>query len=221
MIKTNLNSYKPIKLSKPKDIGKGTICYLMVLPSLIVLLLISKSNVLMLNSIDSGSAFYTASVSNSYSSNASNESIENAMHIYGIDSPRNVERPSLNRNIEDRGLTYGFGLSGFKKVDIGPPAFVSWGVLGSTLAHELEVHCNQSFFLIWVAELLGFNASHEAEREAYSYEVNNYLRFGLDMNEKDQINVTREFFYPVSNTTNTYLAALSTFFKKNRPEEHQ
>jgi hypothetical protein len=87
-------------------------------------------------------------------------------------------------------------------------AFTSWGILGSTLAHEIEIHGNQSFlkieflnflysyiqnnskfvssifpsFDIMTYENMGLG-SYLAEKEAYSYEINSDKRFNLKIKE--------------------------------------
>ena len=120
------------------------------------------------------------------------------MDVFAIDIPANVGKPTLNKEILDRGLTYGSGLGANKKVDVGPPAFTSWAILGSTLGHEVEVHCNQSFLFIWLSELFHMSGTVYAEREAYEYEIENSERFGLSIEEKNQIAYTKNFYYPLA-----------------------
>ena len=124
--------------------------------------------------------------------------IDFAMDVFAIDIPANVGKPTLNKEILDRGLTYGSGLGANKKVDVGPPAFTSWAILGSTLGHEVEVHCNQSFLFIWLSELFHMSGTVYAEREAYEYEIENSERFGLSIEEKNQIAYTKNFYYPLA-----------------------
>jgi hypothetical protein len=82
------------------------------------------------------------------------------------------------------------------KVFVGPTAFSSWGMLGSTLAHEVEVHCRQNFPLIVLKDQLGLDGTVEAEREAYEYEIQNAGRFGLDHRDQNLIAATVEYYYP-------------------------
>lgn len=122
-------------------------------------------------------------------------SIDRALQRYLIQIPKNCPHPKLNLTLEERGLTSYFGRN-FYKVEIGPPAFSSWGMLGSTLAHELEIHCNQNFLKIRVLDLLGQEATKEAERQAYLYEIENAKRFGLKEKEVRSIKATMEYYYP-------------------------
>ena len=65
-------------------------------------------------------------------------------------------------------------------------------MLGSTLAHEAEVHGRQNRIAIAVKESLGLDAVVAAEREAYEYELANARRFGLTKDEKARIAATLE-----------------------------
>lgn len=123
------------------------------------------------------------------------ESVLLAMDIYEIQKPASCQGPFYDPTIEDRGLTTQYGGRGEKIVTIGPAAFSSWGVLGSTLAHEFEIHCNQNFLLIRWKDLLGFDGSAEAEGEAYFWEVDNAKRFGLTMQEVNSAIETYNYYY--------------------------
>ena len=151
-----------------------------------------------------------------------NESIQIALALYGVEVPPNVEGPNYDENLEDRGLTTGEVMGSQKTVSIGPAAFLSWGILGSTLAHEIEVHVKQSFLKIvlkdqlgdWnlesrsvlgkylpvaaptVSEMLGNGGTWGAEREAYLYELRNARRFGLSQEEKASIKAVMDHYYP-------------------------
>jgi hypothetical protein len=83
-----------------------------------------------------------------------NESIEMALAIFSIKVPDHLDGPFYDEKLEDRGLTTGEVMARERKVRIGPSAFASWAVLGSTLAHEIEVHAQQSFFQIVLTEEL-------------------------------------------------------------------
>jgi hypothetical protein len=81
-------------------------------------------------------------------------------------------------------------------VYIGRDAFENWSVLGSTLGHEIEIHCQQSFFMIHLFDLFGFDGTGEAERQAYLYELANAERFGLGQYDQNLILSTMSYFYP-------------------------
>lgn len=153
---------------------------------------------------------------------ANQESIEIAMQMYGINKPEHVVGPVFDANLADRGLTTGGTLDSTRTVTIGPAAFTSWGVLGSTLAHEIEVHANQSFLGIvivdkldsvqlsarkaigafipavkpTVKELFEGQGTWKAERDAYQYELAQAERFGLSDEEKKAIFGVMSYYYP-------------------------
>ena len=89
------------------------------------------------------------------------------------------------------------GTVGDSTVTIGPAAFTSWAVLGSTLAHELEVHGKQHLAPVLFASVFGFGdeVSSFYEREAYDYEVRNSKRFGLTTSEAAGIFLTKMLIY--------------------------
>ena len=122
-------------------------------------------------------------------------SIDRAIAMFGIEIPFEAHYPEFDKNIEDRGRTIRNGRDKKALVKIGPAAFESWAVLGSTLAHELEVHCKQSFFMIQLLDMLGLKGTHIAERQAYNYEIQNSKRFGLRDYEINNINETKYYFY--------------------------
>lgn len=140
--------------------------------------------------------------------NQPTKDIDLAMALFSIDIPENAKYPIYNQNLPYRGLTIGDAFFSTKQVIIGEMAFKSWGILGSTLAHEIEVHCNQSFLKIEFLNFLyvvmkyhkklilkiypSLNLSpHEnlglgaylAEKEAYMYEINSKKRFNLSPKE--------------------------------------
>ncbi|RYZ81305.1 MAG: hypothetical protein EOP04_24245 [Proteobacteria bacterium] len=98
--------------------------------------------------------------------------------------------------LEDRGLTTLNGYGKKLEVTIGPAAFTSWAVLGSTLAHEVEIHCNQNFSLIRMKDMLGLEGTNGAEREAYMHELSNSDRFKLKEADQASIRETMEYYYP-------------------------
>lgn len=119
-----------------------------------------------------------------------------ATQLYGIRMNWPPYELGLDSEILDRGQTIARGWDVKRDVIIGRPAFVSWGMLGATLAHEIEVHVSQPLLAIWFLDTLGIQSSNEAERMAYEYELSNAERFGLTEHESSQIFATMEYFYP-------------------------
>jgi len=124
------------------------------------------------------------------------ESIDLAMQIYGINLPSGTEPPMLDLNMQDRGLTTRSPILDKARVTIGPAAFSSWALLGSTLAHEIEVHCQQNFFAIYVMDLIGLDGTGAAERQAYIHELSHAQRFGTLDDDAKMIADTVAFYYP-------------------------
>ncbi|MEZ4742599.1 MAG: hypothetical protein R3B45_09155 [Bdellovibrionota bacterium] len=124
------------------------------------------------------------------------DSIDFAMTLFGIKTPPNILGPDFDDTIEDRGITSKGTLSETAWVKIGSAAFSDWSILGSTLAHEIEVHGRQNFFMIWVLDSLGFDGTGHAEREAYSYELYSADRFGLGYEDLSMIEDTMHYYYP-------------------------
>ncbi|MEI6832908.1 MAG: hypothetical protein WCL28_02860 [bacterium] len=122
--------------------------------------------------------------------------INTALNAFGIQIPKNVKGPFFSEKLEDRGLTLKRGVMADSIVYIGPEAFSSWSLLGSTLAHEIEIHCRQNFLAIHFQNISGFDGTGIAEREAYSYELHQAERFGLSEYERDLIRSTMAYFYP-------------------------
>jgi hypothetical protein len=123
-------------------------------------------------------------------------SINIALSAFGIEIPKNVKGPFFSAKLEDRGLTLKRGVVSDSVVYIGPEAFSSWSLLGSTLAHEIEIHCRQNFLAIHFQNIAGFDGTGLAEREAYNYELHQADRFGLSDYERDLIKSTMVYFYP-------------------------
>ncbi len=126
----------------------------------------------------------------------SQTSIELALIAYGFDLSQSGAHPSFEGKLSDRGITEKMGYEQGKTVKIGPSAFDSWALLGSTLSHELEIHCQQNFFLISIADSLGLYGTSLAEREAYEWELKQGKRFGLISDEQKLIRATLESYYP-------------------------
>ena len=124
------------------------------------------------------------------------DAINMAIDLFEIQIPKNVKGPFFSSKLEDRGLTLRRGVLSDAIVYIGPEAFSSWSLLGSTLAHEIEIHCRQNFLAIHFQNLSGFDGTGMAEREAYNYELHQAERFGLSAYERDLIRSTMSYFYP-------------------------
>lgn len=126
----------------------------------------------------------------------SQSDINQALEAFEIKIPKNVKGPFFSSELDDRGLTIRKGIMSDAVVYVGPEAFSSWGLLGSTLAHEIEVHCRQNFLAIHFQNISGFDGTGYAEREAYGYELAHAERFGLSVYERDLISSTMVYFYP-------------------------
>lgn len=126
----------------------------------------------------------------------SQSDINQALEAFDIRIPKNVKGPFFSSKLEDRGLTIRKGVMSDAVVYVGAEAFSSWALLGSTLAHEIEVHCRQNFLAIHFQNISGFDGTGHAEREAYGYELAHAERFGLTVYERDLISSTMMYFYP-------------------------
>ncbi|MBC7658478.1 MAG: hypothetical protein H7249_02090 [Chitinophagaceae bacterium] len=134
------------------------------------------------------------------------ESINMALEMFDIQIPKNADKPTLDMKLEDRGLTTLNGWGKKLEVTVGPAAFTSWAVLGSTLAHELEIHCNQNFAVIRLKDMIGMDGTNGAEREAYMHELSNSERFHLKDGDQASIRSTMEFFYPTQGKSGSFSA---------------
>ena len=130
----------------------------------------------------------------------SQESINAAIEMFKIRVPKDVIGPKLDLRLADRGQTLRKGAFANALVSVGPEAFSSWPMLASTLAHELEVHCQQNFVALHLMDITGLDGVGEAEREAYTYELRNAQRFGLSPYDQDLIRSTMDYFYPTTKT---------------------
>lgn len=124
------------------------------------------------------------------------DAINRAMAMFNVALPRDANWPVFDENLQDRGLTVKSRWFGKAEVSIGPSAFSSWAMLGSTLAHEIEVHCQQNFPMIFLEDAMGLKGSWRAEREAYEHELTNAGRFGLSAKDARLIAATMDFYYP-------------------------
>jgi len=126
------------------------------------------------------------------------ESIDLALSYYNIRIPVGTSHPRLDLDLADRGLTLRSLAFSDAIVTIGPAAFESWALLGSTLAHEIEVHCQQNFAIIFLMDAVGLDGTGEAERQAYLHELKNAPRFGLNVVDRRLIEETMAYFYPIN-----------------------
>lgn len=120
-----------------------------------------------------------------------------AMRAFGIHLPANTSWPIYNRQTTDRGLTTPGNIFYNTRVDLGYDAFSSWSILGSTLLHEVEVHCHQNVYWIVFKDLLQLNGTDDAERDAYAYEVANRYRVSLTAAEVLDIQHVVKAYYPM------------------------
>jgi hypothetical protein len=140
------------------------------------------------------------------------ESALRAIEAFNIQVPKNVTGPFIKSDMNDRGMTVRSSAFSPASVYVGPEAFTSWALLGSTLAHEIEVHCRQNFLSIHFQSLAGIDSVGEAEREAYAYEIANANRFGLSDYERNLIQSTSAYYYPeLSNSFFTRLTPIRTW----------
>lgn len=120
--------------------------------------------------------------------------IDQAMILFDIKVSKDVDWPLYDPYLEDyyRAIALQEEVLGRKSILIGKASFYSWGVLGSTLAHEIEVHGRQSIFWLSLrARLFGISAA-SAEVEAYNYEIYSAKRFGLTKEDISSLKEQRE-----------------------------
>lgn len=126
------------------------------------------------------------------------KSIDEAIRMFCIRIPSAVHGPFYAESESDRGkiVASAYGL-GIRHVQVGPAAFSSWGILGSTLAHETEGHARQPFLWKTVLNaLVPQMGTRIFERAAYQIEIDQAERFGLSEEEAHGIRSTMEFLYP-------------------------
>jgi RHS repeat-associated protein len=105
--------------------------------------------------------------------------IDKAIEVYGIET-------ALTNSIKYDPFLSEVGRYDRGDVRIGPQAFNSPGYLGSSIAHEAEVHGHQYFEEREARYGTGGRFLNEAE--AYQYEVINAQRFGLNPYEVRELN---------------------------------
>ena len=130
----------------------------------------------------------------------SGASIDEAIKRFSIYVPKNIARPEIDQDLTDRGRTSWNLFGGSIAVKLGPVAFSSWGLLGATLAHELEIHCQQNLVAITFKDAFGLDAKNNAEKEAYAHELSNAERFGLSTEETERIKETLEAINALTNS---------------------
>lgn len=129
----------------------------------------------------------------------SQKSINIAIKTFKIKIPWNAFYPILDVRIPHniKGLALTNAALGCCYVTIGKSAFTSWGSLGATLAHEIEVHCNQNYVQAMWDEIRGCSAVVRIEREAYTYVLLSHKRFYLTPKEYRDIKFVMEYYYPI------------------------
>lgn len=126
----------------------------------------------------------------------SNESIKGAIEIFNIKVPSYTSYEYSNDNDPTtRGTANYDGRNCY--VHINNIAFEDWQILGSTLAHEIEIHCRQSPTVVALTRMLLLDAESIYERSAYQYELDNRERFGLSDDQAGGIKAAMNYFYPV------------------------
>lgn len=128
------------------------------------------------------------------------QAIDLAIDVYKIDVSK-VSSVLYNPEVDDEGLTTPTtDECETPLVEIGDGAFRSPGWLGSSLAHEVEVHVNkQQRHLCHYADPL---TKALFEVEAYDFELSRVERFGTDQRELAELGARRKRHY--SNLTPKY-----------------
>jgi len=111
--------------------------------------------------------------------------IARAIALYRIAAPRVHARVaySASGDMRDRDSATYVDHDGSIRVEIGEGAFASAGRLGSTIAHEVEVHLNRHLGRGVYYPPIDERTALIQELEAYDYELANRDRFGLAASE--------------------------------------
>jgi hypothetical protein len=104
-----------------------------------------------------------------------------------IYSPHGAMRDREGATIVDR--------DGTVRVQVGDAAFRSAGWLGSTIAHEVEVHVNRQIAKGMCYQPSDRDGTLIQEVEAYDFELVNHQRFGIDAPDLRQLRQRRNFAY--------------------------
>ena len=139
--------------------------------------------------------------------------IKLAIEAYSLKIPDHVNSITYDPELFDRGLIIQDYFNKNADIFIGDAALESWSLLASTLAHEAEVHGNQSFLSIGIMNLLLLDGVAIAERSAYNYELSQKDRFGLSEKELIEIEATKNLYYPASKTPGFFDGVLMSLAK--------
>ena len=123
--------------------------------------------------------------------------IDHAIVTYGINVravPMGVHYAPHGRMRDREGATI-LDRDGTVRVQIGDLAFASAGWLGSTIAHEVEVHVNRQIAMGRHAPASDEEGASIEEIEAYDFEIANQARFGVQPDEEKLVHRRRMAFY--------------------------
>jgi hypothetical protein len=123
--------------------------------------------------------------------------IDHAIVEYGIDIgalPAGVHYSPHGNMREREGATF-LDRDGTLRVVIGDKAFRSPAWLGSTIAHEVEVHVNRQIAKGRRASASDEEGTSIEEVEAYDFELANQARFGMHADEGKLVRQRRMAFY--------------------------
>ena len=123
------------------------------------------------------------------------QNVDLAYAAFNIRDSRTLKTVELSPALQARGMTMHGSYGGDADVALGLDAFSSWSLLGSTLAHEVEIHVNQNPFVVWLEDLIFGTGTIRAERAAYSHETLRASRFGLNDSTVRGIEITRDHHY--------------------------
>ena len=123
------------------------------------------------------------------------QDVDLALVAFGILDTRYDKKVGLDPTVHARGVAIHGSYGGDAEIKVGLAAFSSWGLLGSTLAHEIEIHVNQNPFVVWLEDLTMGTGTIRAERAAYNHEMLSRDRFGLADYTVSGIEMTRDEHY--------------------------
>ena len=131
--------------------------------------------------------------------------IDEAIKHYEINM-KGVKSVTYDPLLTDHGITYQNGV-----VEIGPSNFNhSPGWLGSTLAHEIEVHFKmQAQAGNWWTDVQGMAIQ---KVQAYNYEIANASRFSLTASEVSSLQTARQNYFNQLNSANRARATAGDFY---------
>lgn len=119
----------------------------------------------------------------------SDESVQMAIEAFSIKAPKTCLPIKINKDATTyRGITERRAWWDSAKVTLGAPAFSSWAILGSTLAHEIEAHCAQPFAIFHALDAIHSDLGTSlAEVLAYNIEAKQKDRFNLSESEVHEV----------------------------------